>query len=323
MFLGHAFAAVALGVLFARLAGRDDATALSLGLVAGASAILPDLDLVVGAISYIPLSIGQMGASWEGLWGTSNAIHRGLSHTLLGGAGIAAVVTGVATSRANRRTEFTATSIAGLAVVGVAAVGLGAVAWITGGIRELLGIGVVLAGAMALGAIVAARTSIRGSFLFSGATIGLLSHPFSDVFMATPPQIFYPLEVPFLAKSVRLATDSTLNLLAVSFVELGAVWVGVIAFASANRTPIRRLVSPWAALGVLYPLVMAFLPRPTMADAHWLGFTLVPFGLVGVLGVLGQHRRREAVARAGVTALVTVTIAALAYLFAYGLVFRV
>lgn len=324
MFLGHAFAAFALAVVLARLAGQDDATAFSLGLVASASAFLPDLDLVVGAISYLSLLGGQVGASWEGLWGTSNAIHRGLSHTLLGGAGIAAIVTGVATSCRKRRASRTGASLGALAVVIVATVGLGAISWKAGGMRDAISIGVVLAGAVALGGAVATRTQLRGPFLLAGALVGLLFHPFTDVFMATPPRIFYPFDAAFLTESVRLAADPTINLVTVALVELGAIWAGVLAFASVQRLQVRRLISSWAGLGLLYPIVMVAVPRPTMADAHLLGFTLVPFGLVGVLGVVGRDPRRSATAfRAAGTALATVTIATVAYLLAYGVVFRV
>lgn len=327
MFLGHAFAALAIGVAVARLAGGDDATALSLGVVAAAAAILPDLDLLVGAGTYLVQTIGPGGSSWEGLWGTSNAIHRGLSHTLLGGVGIATVLAGTAMGRRHGREDRPRIALAALTVA--LAVGLGVI-WIArkvGGTSELLALAIVLAGAVVLGAVVAPRMEIGGIAIAGAALLGVLSHPFGDVFMSTPPRVFYPLYVPFLTESVRLASDPTLNLLAISFVELGTIWAGVLALANATRTPIRPLLSPWAGLGLAYPLLMVFLPRPTMTDAHWLGFTLVPFGLVGLLGFLGvfgrSWRRSTSVASAAGTALGTVTVAALAYLLAYGFVFRV
>ncbi|MFW6265542.1 MAG: metal-dependent hydrolase [Halanaeroarchaeum sp.] len=323
MFVGHEFAAFALAVVLARRLGTSDATALTIGLVAGASAVLPDLDLLVATVSYAHLLGGPATASWDGLWSTSNAIHRGLSHTLVGGTGVAIVVT---TAALARRSASAGTPRGSLGAIGVGlgvTIGLVSVARVAGGASETLSIALVLAGAILLGLVVGGRTSLGGRAIVGGAFVGLLTHPFGDVFMATPPAVFYPFQVTLLTESVRLAADPTVNLVAIAVVELTTVWAGVAAFASVRGVSLRRAVDPLAALGLAYPLLMAFVPRPTMADAHWLGFTLAPFGVVGTLTLLGRHhRRRNRLLRVLVTGLATVTLAAGSYVFAYLLFFR-
>lgn len=322
MFVGHEFVAFALGVVLARRLGASDASALAVGFVAGASAVLPDLDLLVGAVTYASL-LGGSSASWEGLWSASNAIHRGLSHTLVGGVGAAVVLTAAALARRYSRTRTWGGALGagglGLAVV----VGLTWIAFGAGGPSEVLSIGLVAVGAIVLGVLVEERTSLGTRAVFGAALVGLLSHPFGDVFMATPPQVFYPLDAAFLTESVRLAADPTVNLVGIAVVELLTVWGGVLAFASVTGVSLRRAVDPKAALGLTYPLLMAFVPRPTMVEAHWLGITLVPFGIVGTF-VLRERRvgRSDRLLRALVTGLATVTLAAGAYVVAYLLVLR-
>ncbi|MGM0397547.1 MAG: metal-dependent hydrolase [Halobacteriota archaeon] len=323
MFVGHEFAAFALGVVLARRLGTSDATALAIGFVAGASAILPDLDLLVAAVAYADRLGGPAIASWDGLWSASTAIHRGLSHTLVGGVGVATVLTAVVHARRTARAGSKTGSLGAIGIGLAATVGLVSVARVAGGASEMLSIGLVLVGATVLGLVVAGRTSLGARAILGGALVGLLSHPFGDVFMATPPAVFYPFEVTLLSDSVRLAADPTMNLVGIAFVELVTVWAGVAAFASATGVSLRRAVDPLAALGLGYPLLMVFVPRPTMVDAHWLGFTLAPFGIVGTLTLLGRHhRRRDRLLRALVTGLATVTLAAGSYSFAYLLFFR-
>ena len=314
MFVGHEFIAFAVGVTAARLAGKRGGTALTIGVLAGASAFLPDLDLVVGALSYASVLIGGTPASWEGLWGVSNTIHRGVSHTVLGGLGGAVVLTTTAVGLRSWR-EDNRVHVLGAIAVGVAVVGtLLDIAVGAGGVREALSMGLVLGGAVVLGTAAASKTTRTNGELFGAAAIGFFTHPFGDIFLAAPPQFLYPLDIVLLADSVRLAPDPTLNLLAIALVELGTVWAGVLAYATVSETAIRRATDRRAVVGLGYPVLMAFVPTPTMVDAHWLGITLVPLAGIGLLARSAPGApTHERVFSKLVTGLATMTIGALVY----------
>ncbi|MFW5918742.1 MAG: metal-dependent hydrolase [Halanaeroarchaeum sp.] len=314
MFVGHEFAAFALAVAGARWAGKNEDTALVVGLLAGASAFLPDLDLLVGTLAYASVVTGGTTASWEGLWSVSNAVHRGLSHTFLGALGGAILLTSTAIGRRSW-SEGDRWSASGAATVGgTVVVGLLAVAIAAGGATEAFSIALVASGAVVLGAVSVAETELTRGEILAGSAAGFLAHPLGDVFLAAPPQFLYPLDHVLLTETVEFAADPTLNLLAIALVEVCTVWAGVLAYASVSRRSVRRALDPRALVGLAYPLPMAFVPTPTMVDAHWLGVTLVPTGAIGLLArPPAGATTRERAFHVLVTGLATISLASLAY----------
>lgn len=314
MFIGHAFLALALGLLLGRLAGFSDRAVLVLGLVAAGSSVLPDLDLVVSLGSLAGVLTDSLIGSWEGYWSVSNAIHRDVSHTLVGGTGTAFVLAGAAVwvrsfreGRLGRMGGGFGLGLAGLlfplVVLGPTVDTIG---WI--------GFSAVLLGAIVLGAFVASRTELGTKAILGGGLLGLWLHPFTDVFLGQPPAMFYPFESPFLADSVVLASDPTMSLLGVAVAELGAIWIGVIAASRIRGRPVRTVVHRFAAIGVAFPVVMLAFPQPTMTDAHWLGFPLAPFAIVGLTPLLdGGRSQPDWILRSVATGLATLSIATVAY----------
>ncbi|MDZ7849759.1 MAG: metal-dependent hydrolase [Halodesulfurarchaeum sp.] len=314
MFVGHAFLALALGLFLGQIAGLRSSRLLALGLVAAGASIVPDLDLVVTVGSIAGVFGDSLVGSWEGYWGASNPLHRDVSHTLIGGFGAAIVVGGAAIGT---RSFFNQRVGPLFGAVGIGVVGLFLPLLVLGSAVETVGwvgYSVVLLGAVLLGALAATKTTLGPGPVFAGAALGLLLHPFTDVFLGTPPRMFYPLEPGLFAESVVFTADSTLNLLGIALAELAAIWVGVIALSRVHGRRIGEVVDRWAAIGLVYPLVMLFVPQPTMADAHWLGFTLVPFGIVGLAPLLESGRTDpDWLLRSVATGLATLTVAAVAY----------
>ena len=105
MFVGHEALAFALVAGAAAWSGRDRRTALALGGVAALAAVVPDLDLLVGVLSYVRRLGGEAALSMNGFWGVSNVVHRRVTHPL---------------------------AVVGPAAVGVAAAGVGRRAWTAG-----------------------------------------------------------------------------------------------------------------------------------------------------------------------------------------------
>jgi len=314
MFIGHAFLALALGLLVGRLAGFSDRSVLVLGLVAAGSAVLPDLDLLVSLGSVAGVLTDSMIGSWEGYWSVSNQIHRDVSHTLIGGTGTALALAGAAVwvraFAAGQRGRMGGGIGIGLLGIFLPLLLLGssvdAVGWI--------GFSFVLIGAIVFGAFVASRTDLGTNAILGGALLGQWLHPFTDIFLGQPPAMFYPFESQILAESVVLASDPTISLLGVTMAELTAVWIGVIAISRVQGYKVRALINRFAAIGVAFPLVMLALPRPTMADAHWLGFPLAPFGLAGLAPLLTEGRSQpDWILRSVTTGLASITLATVSY----------
>lgn len=320
MYVGHEFLALAAGIALARMAGAEDARALSVGLLAGASAALPDLDVLVALVSVGGLSPGQGFGAWDQFWAASDGIHRGVTHTLAAGASagvvLAASAVGQRAALAGRRLSLLGAVGSGLAAVLAVLLLFGPAVPVTG----WLGFGLLAAGAIVLGGYAGSRTVLGGPAILGAALLGLLSHPFGDVFMASPPRAFFPLGIQIPAEAVRLAADPTWNLVGITLVELATVWIGLVAVTGVTAVRLPELIDRRAALGLLFPLVMLALPRPTMADAHWLGFPLAPFALVGIAAFRdADHEIGVRVLRGVGTGAATLTIAILAY----GLLFAI
>ncbi|WP_256545958.1 metal-dependent hydrolase [Halobellus inordinatus] len=332
MFVGHEFLAFALAGLGAHRLGGDERASLWLGAVAALAALLPDLDVVYAVATYAAAVAGGTPLGWEAFWGVANGVHRVVTHplpvgvvgTLVFGATVVAVRRGRGTNSnlaqptdstgpndveppspiARRHSSIPA--VAGVAVAVVAAITLLATFYTTDGgaatlvaAAFLLVVGVVgaLAGRRTTAAFAGDRTSLSPTALTAAAGVGFLTHPFGDVFLAAPPPLLSPFGPPLLTERIVLATDPTLNLLGILFAEVATVWAGVAVFSrvTADRlggVRLRGAVDARAALGVGYAPAAFLLPRPTIADAHVLGFTIVPLAIVVALWAGRSARAR-------------------------------
>ncbi|WP_311170585.1 metal-dependent hydrolase [Halobellus ordinarius] len=348
MFVGHEFLAFALAGGAARWLGCDDAAALRLGAVATLAALLPDLDIVYAAATYAVAVAGGTPVGWEAFWGVANAVHRIVTHPLPVGA-VAALVFGAAAALAAVRGSIAddgrsslRTSVRTGAVPAVLAAA--GVAVLLPAFRTTVGTAAALVAAAflvcvgAAGWFVARSSSSSATGVTLAAAVGFLTHPFGDVFLARPPPLLSPLGPPILVERVALATDPTLEILAVLFVELASVWFGVIVFSHLSPVGfgrLREVLDRRAALGVAYAGTVFVLPPPTIVDAHVLGFTIVPLAVA--VGLWTGHPRRirpvideganrrphsskKTVYRGFITGLATLTVAAIAYTGVYVLV---
>lgn len=341
MFVGHEFLAFAIAGWVALRLGGDDRAARHAGFVAAVAALLPDLDIGYAVATYAVAVAGGTPLGWEPFWGVANATHRVVTHTLPTG-GVATLAFGavVAVVRRQRRAgarsrsrseRATTVALGGLATV--------AAAMLLSGFRAAVSpaAAVVAAGFLACvaatGWLLATRTGLSTPGMTAAAGIGFLSHPFGDVFLAAPPPLFSPFGPPVWTGRVALSADPTLDLLGVLFAELATVWAGLAVFSRVAGDRIgqggrvRDAIDRRAGVGLAYAPSAVVLPRPTIADAHILGATVVPFAaIVGVWAGVASSRRDTAEHNAhgstsiyvgvvgGVTAL---TLAAVAYTAVY------
>jgi len=330
MFVGHGLFAFVLLAAIGRLAGWSRERTLHLAVLAAAFATLPDIDIIYAPVGLLGATSGVFDAA-TAFWQTGNVVHRVLTHSVVL-APVVAVVAGLwsVRSTASTRSRSRGATVAALTVAG----GIVAVSTAFSG-----GLGGVIVAAFVLGALaiaqVASRYGVRPLEIVAVATVALVSHPFGDVFTGEPPATFYPLDIVVFTERVTLHPDPTLHLLAAFFIELGIVWLAVLAYHDLRGRGVRNSVSPRAAVGTGYAIAALTIPAPTLASSYHFVFSVLAVGLVGPLEVR-PGRTRQTVTdggsethdrlrrlglcdrlTAGVTALSAITLAALGYTGAY------
>ena len=305
MFVGHAFIAFALAASLADRAGLPRYRALQFGAVAGAFALVPDVDIlyaVAGTVRADPAGVWGAAAAF---WDSSQAVHRAMTHSIAL-AVPAAVGFGLAAASGRRRLA-----------AGVPLVGLVALGWIADGalaaamLLLFVGAGVVVARG-------AARWGVQPELVAAAAALALVTHPFGDLFTGAPPPLFFPLGTEVFGDRVTLLADPTLNLLAVFGLELLAIWAGVVVAARLAGWSIVDAIDPRAAAGGLYGAAAFVLPPPTLETSYHFVFSVLAMGSLGAVSLVAAVDRGR-LARAGVTALTAVSLAGLAYTLVYGL----
>ncbi|MHB9286618.1 metal-dependent hydrolase [Halobacteriales archaeon Cl-PHB] len=303
MFVGHALLAFAIAVALASRHLSERRDVLLVALLAGGFATLPDVDVLHPFVSVALAPVSLLEAA-DAFWAASTVMHRAATHSLVVG-GVLAV--GASFAAVGRRRWHS----------GAGVLALGALVWtvyaVSGGLAATV-VGVEVAGALGL-AVLGRRYGVAPRWLLVAALIGLLSHPFGDLVTGQPPPFLYPLGVDLVAERVTLHADPTVHVLGAFFVELAAVWVGLVAAVRLQGWRLRRQVHPRAVFGAGYGVAVVAVPAPTLDAASPFVFSVLAVGLLGVPVRLGDQV--PAHWRGLTTALTAVTVAALAYLVGY------
>jgi hypothetical protein len=203
---------------------------------------------------------------------------------------------------------------------GVALLGLVAV---TAQVSGLLG-GVVVTAFVVGGLLVTAvagREGLGPTDVLLTALVGLVSHPFGDLFTGEPPRLLYPFETTLLTERVVLSPDPTLHLLGAMLVELATLWLAALVYLHLSDHEVRDYLDPTVAVGLPSGGAALAIPAPTLSLSYPFVLTLLGVGLAcGILvGGIDRYRSRERhrTLAMALTALATVTLAVLVYLGAY------
>ncbi|MFB6179211.1 MAG: metal-dependent hydrolase [Halorientalis sp.] len=286
MFVGHGLLAFAIVALYGHRVGWDREYILSVAVLAGAFATLPDVDIVYAPVGLLGGVSGVFSAA-EAFWQTGNVVHRGITHSLVVAA-VAALAFGLWTGardwQRDPRGHWTHRErVIGSTALGLLA-GLVAVATlVTGGLG-----GVIMTVFVTVGlaiTTVAARRGIPARQVAIVALFGIASHPFGDLFTGSPPAFLYPLDVTLFAHRVGLSPDPTLNLIGAFLIELGTFWLATYAYCRLRDERVRTYVSPRAAVGLGYAGAVVLLPPPTLAASARFVFSALAVGFVGSVGV--------------------------------------
>ncbi|WP_049936880.1 metal-dependent hydrolase [Haloplanus natans] len=314
MFVGHAALAFALVGSVAVVRGWTTERALTLAVVAGAFAVLPDVDMVYALVGVASATGSGALAVAGAFWSTGNVVHRAVTHSLV----LAFPVALLAALRVvdTRPTRALSVALAVLLVGLVAAVG--------GSLAALITLLFVL-GAATVAAVAGHHAEVTAPETLVVALVGLLSHPFGDLFTGEPPAMLYPLDAALVTERVALAADPTLHLLAAFGTELGTVWAAVAIVCLATGLRPTTAVGTRATLGAGYAASILLIPAPTLDLSYPFVFSVLGVGLVGVLPRVRLVGRGPSVEPpdwlgAGLTGLSAITVAWLAYTVAYVIV---
>jgi len=316
MFVGHAALAFALvgGVAVAR--GWSTERALVLGVVAGAFAALPDVDMAYALVGITGAAGSDALAVAGAFWSTGNVVHRAVTHSLV----LAPPVALLAALRAADGRLARALSVAlGILVVAI-------VALVGGTLAALITLLFVL-GAAVVGTVAARHAALTPPRILVAALVGFVTHPFGDLFTGEPPAMLYPVDATLVTDRVVFAADPTLHLLAAFGVELATVWAAVAVVCVATGLRPTAAVSPRATLGAGYAASVLLIPAPTLDLSYPFVFSVLAVGLLGLFPrarLVGDPRGPTVEPPdwlgAALTGLSAITVAWLAYGVAYVLV---
>jgi len=312
MFVGHGLLAFALVATVARWRGWSHRAALRVGLLAGCFATVPDIDVVYGLAGFVGPLLAGTGATIpvESFWDAGNELHRGVTHSLVVGAATA-LAAGAISGRSRVR-QVAAVA----AVVGIAGITAMDSSLLDGTVALAFGLAVLSIARLARSREVTPRA------ITAAALVGLLSHPFGDLFTGSPPDLLYPLDVTLVAERLTLSADPTIHLLGAFWLELATVWLALLVVLDWDWRSLPDYVDRRATLGVGYAGAALAIPAPTLDVSYQFVFSVLAVGAVGVapprsrLGSgLGLGLRLGSVdpLRAAATGLAAVTLASVSY----------
>lgn len=178
-------------------------------------------------------------------------------------------------------------ALSGLAVL-VALVGVAGL--VSGSLGLVVMAAFVLAG-LAVATLAVEFGGLGPRTVLATALLGLLSHPFGDLFTGEPPRLLYPFGSRLLTDRVLLSPDSTLHLLGAFGVELATIWLAALVYCRLTHRSLRTHVHWRAAFGVAYAGAALALPPPTVDSSYRFVFSVLAVGAVGPAPLVGRAYR--------------------------------
>ncbi|PSP36905.1 hypothetical protein BRC66_07750 [Halobacteriales archaeon QH_2_66_30] len=306
MMVGHAALAFAIAAWVSHRYGFEAERALLVGAAAGAFAVVPDVDMGYALVGLATAGTVDPSVLQETFWDSGLTVHRGMTHSLVV-AGVAGVGFGLLAYRDSRR-------LAGLGLLTGMVVATGVFLGVleTGVMASFVLAGVVVA-------IGARRAGVEPESVLAAALVGVLSHPFGDLFTGTAPKLLYPFDVRLLPTRVTLSADPTLHLLGAFATELATVWLAFAVYMAVRGRPLRGHVHRRAILGAGYAAAVLAFPPPTLSVSYHFVFSVLAVGVVcGSVDVPTPDLRCPETRRTVLlTSLTAITVALVAYAAAY------
>ncbi|WP_439026600.1 metal-dependent hydrolase [Haloarchaeobius sp. DT45] len=316
MYIGHGLLGFALGGILGLRLGTSRSRALTMALLAGAFGMVPDVDLAYTVYVVVKAGPQNVFPTTEYVWAEAGswAVHRKLTHSLVVGCLGVAVVSCIAAGA--RDDVHPAIAFGGL---GAALTALFGIVLSSHELIGLLTLSLYVLASVGL-TLWAVRRELPTPLVGAAAAIGLLTHPFGDVFMGTPPAFLYPLATVGPAEKIALAPDPTVNLVTLFALEVVLAWAAIWTAMELTSRRLRSYVTARSVLGAGFAASALVIPPPTLDLAYHFALGTIGLGVaVGVmpsLVVTGGYDRETVLQGLG-TSLATVTFAITGYLVAY------
>jgi hypothetical protein len=291
MYLGHSFFAFAVVAAGGYVLDLDRRRVLVLAGLAAGYGLLPDID--VWRTGYVFLREGSDGVfpTEQHVWKHSWVVHRALTHSVVTGA-VAAAVSGL-TVRATGR-DSTGTRLGAALGVATASAGLLAVAAASAGRPGVVTMGLFLGGAVGLAAL-GRRQGATAEDVAAVAGVGLLTHPFGDLWMGRPPALLAPVVSEPPLGEVMLSPDPVLHFVFAVAVEVALLGACLHLVCALYDRRTLDYLSPLALAGLGYAAVLGRVPDPTFAEAYQFTTGLFVVAMAVALAVLRTDPRHQRV----------------------------
>ena len=263
MIVGHFLLAFSLVALYAIYRELGSEYALTMGLIAGGFAVLPDIDILFAARELLVLFSSGVSGFVDSFWQTSKIVHRGWTHSLV------TLFISASLFSIYHKTSYRLIAITALPVAFFTGIHYGNV--FTAGVMIFF-----IAGGLLISRIAESKVESRDFTL--SVFLGLLLHPFGDVFTGTPPEFFYPFETGLFSSRVIIFGDPVINLLAIFALEFSLVWIGLLTVSKLRGIDVKREIKGFSFIGLVYAPAAIYIQAPTLEVAYQFVFSVIGFG---------------------------------------------
>lgn len=300
MIAGHFFLAFSIAALISYYVGYGSEEALEIGLFAALFALLPDIDILYAFKEVAVLLASDTSVFVDSFWSASSEVHRGFSHSLVTGL----VASAAFTFYHRNRSRYVAAGIGVTALV--------AGAFLGGFLTSALTVLYAAAGVLISEAAVE-RIDGRG---FAGAVlIGLMLHPFGDLFTGTPPGLLHPFSLELIGSRLVIVQEPVFNLLSLFLVELTAIALALGSFSYIRGIDLMSEVSPLSFMTLAFGAAYFLIPEPSLSSSYYFVYGLTSLSLFAA--VLSVSRPEKLSAEELLPFGLNFLVAALAGLFSY------
>ena len=265
MFVGHfAMPFLLLYFLLNTYTELDQSRIIIFCIVSGIYGLVADLDILFAFVEAILFIVNTGNISIDKFWDISRTFHRQSTHSLFVGflSIIGIVIQSTYISDITKPYE-------NILFDYIISIGCGLMMgfMINDFARGILVSGLFVFCVLSITRLIRFQISFNKRVVFMSAVIGILSHPFGDIFTGTPPEFFYPIYQISLERIVLFANE-TLNLSVLFLFENFLVVVLILLYANAKNIKINMIRSTLLAAVISGIIISYVIPSPSINDPY-------------------------------------------------------
>jgi len=265
MFIGHfALSFLLIYFLLDVCTNVETKQVIRLSLISGIYGLVADLDIIFAFVETL-LFVSETGnITIEAFWNISRKFHRKSTHSLVVGLlsiiGIVIqfiYIDDVAKPYENITIDY-----------GISILFGGLIGMLTGNFaRGVLVSGLFVFCILSVTRVILYKTLFNKNIVLVSAFVGILSHPFGDVFTGTPPNFFYPLyDIHF--ERIVLFTNETLNISALFLIENLLFVLFMLIYADSKDIKINITYITFSAAIASGGVLSYFITSPSIDEPY-------------------------------------------------------